>query len=374
MKLRLCKAIFLAILIVLLNFHFVGAWDLFNSEKKEQDAKALRAIVALNYCHASLQKIIDYNDRVILDEQYNEIINNINLTKIDDEEVINILEELIHTLNKFKINEKDKEKFERNYEKKLERAFYKAFSNPGPMFVGDPISASVSALVSIGSSYANYKQMQEQYREELDDALWEIEKDEMTILTSLRADFLHTYWEIMKRRNIPDKKRLTEKQLSNYIEVLKDGVKDRRYRKLERIQNDYFAYPPFWYYYGNTANGLKKTKKALSFYETFVDIHQGFFREDVIYSSVLMNKIQLLDKKKDKKEILNCLEEMNNNSPNDARKRLFAALKYFQYKEWDKATFLLQANIDDNKLVKLSRGFLGQVYVAQKDTKIWKRS
>ena len=177
----------------------------------------------------------------------------------------------------------------------MEKAFYEAFSNPGTMFAGDPISAGVNAIVSIGSSYASYKQKQEEYRQELDDSMWEIKKDEMTMLTSMRADFLHAYWEIMKRRNIPDKKRLTEKQLTNYIEILKDNDGGRRYRKLGRIKDDFYAYPPFWYYYGMSASEVDNKGAVLASYNTFEDVHQGFFREDTFYSSVLMNKIQLLD-------------------------------------------------------------------------------
>ena len=346
-----------------------GAWKLFKDDDDDKQAAAQRAIIALNYCHASLHKIIDYNDRIVLDEQYSEIINNINLRKIDDEEVIDLLEGLMHTLNKFQINEEDRKILNRKYEKKMERAFYEAFSNPGSLMAADPISAGVNALVSIGSSYASYRQKQEEYREELDDSVWELKKDEMTRLTSLRAEFLRVYWQIMRDREIPDKKRLTEKQLTNYIEILKDKDLKRQFRKLDRIKSNFSAYPPFWYYYGKVAQDIGDKKTAIMAYRKFESIHRGFFREDTFYTSVLMNKITLLDSKRNKKEIIKDLGKIYEYSPNDSRKRLFSAIKYYQLGKYDKSKDLLQANIDDNKIVRLSTQMLGQVYVATRDAK-----
>jgi hypothetical protein len=55
------------------------------------ESEAFSSILALNYCHFSLAKIISYNDRIVLDEEYNNIINNINLSKIHDEEILSII-------------------------------------------------------------------------------------------------------------------------------------------------------------------------------------------------------------------------------------------------------------------------------------------
>ena len=74
----------------------------------KQPDSALETAVALNYCHMSLYKIIQYNDRIVLDEEYSEIINNINLTKIKDEEIIELLRSLMDTISQFKLNEGDK--------------------------------------------------------------------------------------------------------------------------------------------------------------------------------------------------------------------------------------------------------------------------
>mgnify|MGYP000072853877 CR=1 FL=1 len=49
--------------------------------------EAITPIMALNYCNFSLLTIIEYNDRIILDQEYNNIINRINLSLIKDEEI-----------------------------------------------------------------------------------------------------------------------------------------------------------------------------------------------------------------------------------------------------------------------------------------------
>ena len=42
-------------------------------ESQPLDKDALQAMLALNYCHMSLVKILAYEDRVVLDEEYNNI-------------------------------------------------------------------------------------------------------------------------------------------------------------------------------------------------------------------------------------------------------------------------------------------------------------
>ena len=91
--------------------------------------EATKAMLALNYCHLSLVKILAYEDRIILHEEYDNIINNINLAMIDDEEIITVLKHLMDTLTEFKLAETEKELFVNAYNKKVSTAFYEALAN-----------------------------------------------------------------------------------------------------------------------------------------------------------------------------------------------------------------------------------------------------
>ena len=64
-------------------------------QEQQLNDNAMRAMLALNYCHMALVNILAYEDRIILDEEYNNIINNISLSAIQDEEVVTILKQLM---------------------------------------------------------------------------------------------------------------------------------------------------------------------------------------------------------------------------------------------------------------------------------------
>lgn len=336
----------------------------------KQPDSALETAVALNYCHMSLYKIIQYNDRIVLDEEYSEIINNINLTKIKDEEIIELLRSLMDTISQFKLNEGDKKLLYSEYERQLSNAFYSSFSSLSGMPIsGNPYTMAATMLVSVGSAYANYRNNMEMYRRQLDKSIWELDKKTILILNDVRKDFIKSYWILMKRYNIPDDWRITEKQMDQYISILKDRDPGRKFRNLQRLQSSFEAYPPFWYYMGQAAQDLKDHKGALKAYEKLRTTQMGFFREDNIYASALMSEISLLDIKRDKSKILTNLKIINTQSPLDYRKNIFSALWYMNFNEYDRARETLQINIDNGKNSSINQQLMGNVYLKQNDTR-----
>ena len=75
-------------------------------EEKKLSEKQLRAAYALNMCTVSVSQIVDYNDSYILDQEYDAILNNLNLEQIPkDEALLKTLIELLNTITFFKIQE-----------------------------------------------------------------------------------------------------------------------------------------------------------------------------------------------------------------------------------------------------------------------------
>ena len=65
-----------------------------------------RAAYALNMCMVSVSQIVDYEDTNVLDQEYDAILNNLNLEKIPkDEALLHILRQLLDTITYFKIQE-----------------------------------------------------------------------------------------------------------------------------------------------------------------------------------------------------------------------------------------------------------------------------
>jgi hypothetical protein len=334
------------------------------SDEASQTAKAL------NYCHMSLFKIVSYNDRIVLDEEYNEIINNINLTKIRDEEIIDLLKSLMDAISKFKLDEGDKAIFMKEYEEQVRNALYESIGNmasPTILASGNPFIGAATMLVNAGSAYANYRNNMDVYKRGLDKKLWELEKSAILELNDVRKDFLSSYWKLMKKYQMPDKWRLTEKQMGFFVETTKDKDPNRRLRQLTRIEGDFEAYPPFHYYLGQTAQELKFNKMALQAYDNLEKGQMGFFREDSLYSSTLMNKIQMLNPASDRDAILRHLKTMTEQSPLDGRKNLFVGLWYVQLGKYKEARERFQTNIDNNFNVTTNKMLLGDAYLGEHD-------
>jgi len=326
---------------------------------------ALRVAVVLNYAHASLYKIIAHNDKIVLDEEYSLILNNIDLTKIDDKEIVDLLQKLLDTLTFYKLQDRHKEKFIAEYEKNLTNALSNSFNESFNVHGSSLSGITFNLLAGAGGAYANYRENKKRYREKLDDDFWVLGNKAISELNEIRKLFLNVYWKLMKRHNIPDKHRITEKQLKYYFNAVKDEDFERRYRKLNRVKSEFSAYPHFWYYFGLAAESVNKKGAALKSYETYLSLGQQYFREDEIHSSVLLHKFNLNSyTTRDKKiRILNKIHKL---SPYASAKNIYSALQFTKLGELARATSLLQINIDNELSVSLNKRLQAEVAIKNK--------
>jgi hypothetical protein len=365
----------------------------------EENDDAFLAILALNYCHMSLFKITEYNDRVVLDEEYNNIINNINLSKIKDPELIEILKKLMDVLTEFKLDERSKEELFKQYEKNVEGALYSAMKEGGQktidssklvaglakqaastaatgatVAVGSNVAAPVViaatcaiVLVQAGSAYVSYRNAIKAYREALDATVWKLEGKAIERINEINKTFLETYWKLMTKYHAPDKWRLTLEQFKDYFAIVRDKDDGRKYRNLVRLENDLAYFPPYWYFRGAAAQKIGEKEDVLNCYAMYEETRKGFFRQDRTYSSVIMLKVVETDYK-DKQEVLSSdLTEVVKQDRKDWRKRLFSAYKFIEYGDLAKAKEQVQANIDSGRAVSVSRKALGDIFYLGND-------
>lgn len=92
------------------------------------DEHAQRAMLVLNYCHFALAKILASEDRIILDEEYNTIINNIQLSAIHDEELITVLQQLMDVLTLFRLTDQEKAFITEEYNSTVSKALYATYT------------------------------------------------------------------------------------------------------------------------------------------------------------------------------------------------------------------------------------------------------
>lgn len=89
-----------------------------NGEQTEiSDEDKIKAAYALNMCTVSVSQIIDYSDLNILEQEYEAILNNLNLEQIPkDEALLHILKQLLDTITYFRIEDGEKKIIEKEYQ------------------------------------------------------------------------------------------------------------------------------------------------------------------------------------------------------------------------------------------------------------------
>jgi hypothetical protein len=299
--------------------------DVINYNYLKDEGSKRRVAYALNLCTVSVSQIVDYNDIYILEQEYDAILNNLNIQNfIKDESLLKVLKQILDTITFFRIQEGDKKFIEKEYQQKIKNAIWSAVPNLSIIFAGgNPITMAIAAATQVGIGYMNYRKNKNQYALEKEKQEWELQRTAIEQFNGLRRELFETAWRLSDRYNFDDKYRLTEKQISQYNTILLDEDPMRRFERLDVIQEDFKAFPPYWYYKGNAAREIvehyksdnpeiskKYKEKALADYEAFHNIYSEdmeLMREDVIASSCFLEHIVLLNFEQDREKIANLL-------------------------------------------------------------------
>ena len=224
------------------------------------DKEKLMAAYALNLCTVSVSQIVDYSDLVILEQEYEAILNNLNLENFPkDEALLDILKQILDTITFFRIQEGDKKFIDLEYQQKMKNAIWSAVPNFGVIIAGGmgnswAMGAALASQVGIG--YMNYRKEKANNQLEYDKQKWQLQRSAIEQFNALRRELFTTAWRLADKYNFPDEYRLTEKQISQYNDILMDANLFRKYERLCAVKENFEAYPPFWYYLGNAANAV----------------------------------------------------------------------------------------------------------------------
>ena len=349
-----------------------------NAPQLSEDEKR-KVAYALNLCTVSVSQIIDYNDIYILEQEYDAILNNLNLqTFIKDEALLNVLKQILDTITFFKIQEGDKKFIEKEYQHKMKNAIWSAVPNLSIIFAGgNPITMAVTAAAQIGIGYMNYRRNKSQYALEKEKQEWELQRSAIEQFNGLRRELFETAWRLSDAYDFDDKYRITEKQISRYNKILLDPDPLRRYEKLDVISDTFMAFPPFWYYkanaakdiyrsdeYKNTEIGLSFKDKALEAYREYDKIYVKFMREDVIAASCALEHISLLDpnKKNENDEIEKLLLRAIELAGENFDVLQMSVLIYVSINKIKEAKSTLQKLINEDYNIGLNGLLLSRIY------------
>lgn len=214
----------------------------------------LKAAYALNLCTVSVSQIVDYKDVCILEQEYNAILNNLNLEVIPkDDALLRTLTEILNTITFFRIQEIRKEQLDKEYQRRLKNAIWSAIPSLNVVVSNNPAVMALSLAAQVGTAYMSYRREKANAKADHERAETELEITAIEQLNALRRELFTTAWRLADAYHFPDRLRLTENQITQYDHILMDADLYRRYARLEAIAQNFAAYPPFWYNFAHTA-------------------------------------------------------------------------------------------------------------------------
>lgn len=225
-----------------------------NQDKSICKHDQLKAAYALNLCTVSVSQIVDYKDLNVLEQEYELILNNLNLHNMPkDQALLHILRQILDTVTFFRIYEGDKMMLEKKYQQKIKNAIWNAIPSFALVAFGDPYTFAMSMIASVGMGYMNYRKEKANTLTEREEQEWTLQRSAIEQFNALRRELFDTAWRLSDSYEFDDKYRLTESQISQYNSILMDSIPLRKYERLDSIKDNFEAYPPFWYYLANAA-------------------------------------------------------------------------------------------------------------------------
>ena len=365
-----------------------------NQDKSIREHDQLKAAYALNLCTVSVSQIVDYKDLNVLEQEYELILNNLNLHNMPkDQALLHILRQILDTVTFFRIYEGDKMMLEKKYQQKIKNAIWNAIPSFALIAVGEPYTFAISMIASVGMGYMNYRKEKANILTEREEQEWTLQRSAIEQFNALRRELFDTAWRLSDSYKFDDKYRLTESQISQYNSILMDSIPLRKYERLDSIKDNFEAYPPFWYYFANAAMDVvnvyknetafddnisainKYTQLAEQNYQKYLDkdidlLRNNYIRSacDLEYAALLLDSLPRIEEN-EKKLRLCKINYLIDDAIKHCGSKLdilqIASVYYLRLNKTEEATKHLRKLIIENYNTKTNSQLLSLIYLQE---------
>lgn len=352
-----------------------------NTEKVKQTTDQITAAYALNLWTVSISQIIDYNDVNVLKQEYETIMNNLNLDNMPkDEALLDVIKEIMEEITFLRISEGDKGIVEREYQHKLKNAVWSAVPNVGAIFAtANPVAMGVTLATQVGIGYMNYRRNRADYELENERTKWQIQRNRMEHLHALQKQLFETAWRMTDAHKFEDRFRLTETQISDYDKALMQANPVKRFNDLDAMKSNYEAYPAFWYQIGSTANSIYLNEKdaelkeyyrekALDCFKQYDELNQfNLLRHDVITAAWALEYLELqgLSDKERPEEARRLIAIAEKHAGNALDVLELCAFSYLRIRDYENAIRLFHVLVNKDYNIEINTQILSGLYIKE---------
>ncbi|VGO15817.1 hypothetical protein PDESU_04404 [Pontiella desulfatans] len=341
-----------------------------------------KAAFALNLCTVSVSQIVDYQDINILKQEYDAILNNLNLREIvKDEALLSAITSIMDVITFYLMQEGDKAMAEKEYQHRMKNAIWDSMSGMGMMVAGSPATMAIGLATQAGIGYINYRRSKAKTNLDYEKQQWQLQRSAIEQLNGLRRSLFETAWRLSDTYDFPDEWRLTEKQISQYNKILMDPDPHRQFERLDVLNDTFKAFPTFWYYKARCAlESAEKYKninreelcgafkqKALDALNEYDNAYFPLMREDVIAASAALDKFSLLDPENDVDEMVTLLERAQKAGQSELDVLQMCAVNYIAICKPKPAVKILRNLVNEQYNIPLNAKLLSRLYTELDD-------
>ena len=291
--------------------------------RAQEDYDPLNTMLTLNMAIVSVHRIVKSKDRIVLEQEYQNIINNLSLGKIaPDSDLIYLYEELMDFMTHRLLDDEQTKRFRRRYTQREKQQFVRSLSSVSAQ--GESLTSFLGSLaVSCVSAYFGYQAAINEIREELEDKLWEISDKEMEECNELQKRLLKSSWTLLHLYGLPDEYRLTQDSLNDFYEAVRQSDASQRLRMLRSLEREFGVYPPYWFYRGRAARDAMNIEEECRCFDQFDEVWRPVLKSDPYKLEVAKYRIEkMMDPKRQGRWDTSAIAEQLNTPQTHAPKRL----------------------------------------------------
>lgn len=330
------------------------------AQEPEPAPDARETAVALNYCRAAFHRIRKHPTSDVLEEEEEKILNNLNLSRLADPEVVQLYTSVLDEINQIDLAHEERTMYKRNHRSNLSRQL----TWDAVALGADLMTAQFGSAIRTGAnSWWDYRNLT--YKRDTD--LFKIEKDRMNSVVRKSSQFLDTFWRLAQKKHIPDRWLVRGDDLDALEAAMREPDAEVRLRILRRMEPFMDAYPPYWYYVGRTQQELGQLPVAIETYKRLETLGQGHFRKDDMLATALANRAAIEDHLGDDTAVVSA-ESALRYSTDVWEANLICARVLQRRGRVVAAEDAILRNLDVSLETSYSRVFLASLYVHENET------
>ena len=258
-------------------------------------AEQMNSYSMMYYLAITAEKIrISKDNRLLLDDIYNSLLNDVNPSAVD-EETQNHINQLLKSIEDFNTLADKRERLEYIHNQQKALAMQEASSDVEEDFslvdLIDWKELAVDTTSTIVESISTYKETQDNIEMNYLFSGWDLDDQEKEIILQNRKDAYNYMITMVRTYNLDGKLTLNEEAFEDFAEICATSNTSEKIRKLESEEDRYKLLGDYWLELADSYFELDQYGKCLNCVENYKKLSTGIYRQDYNLAQVLPKAI-----------------------------------------------------------------------------------